>query len=152
MKRLLQAEKLILEDIIEAGKKLQQASRGLQFGDLLAMIRVHLGMSQETLAERAGVPQSTISRIESSTAEPNLSTLKKITEALCCDFLVVPIPKQSIEEIRCQQALKIARENIRYLQGTMSLEKQEPDRRFLEKMLEEETKNLLKNSNKQLWK
>lgn len=44
--------------------------------------RKELGLSQRQLAEKVGVPQSTISRIESKLVSPQLSTLTDIFRVL----------------------------------------------------------------------
>ncbi|RLF21765.1 MAG: transcriptional regulator [Thermoprotei archaeon] len=45
-------------------------------------MRLKAGLTQKELAERAGVSQSLIARIESGTVDPRLSTLRRILEAL----------------------------------------------------------------------
>lgn len=49
--------------------------------DLVAA-RKKKGLSQAELAERAGLPQSTIGRIEARLVSPNLETLNKILPVL----------------------------------------------------------------------
>jgi predicted transcriptional regulator len=44
--------------------------------------RQELGMSQRTLAERCGIPQSSIARIEALKTTPKLDTLVKLMQAL----------------------------------------------------------------------
>ena len=48
----------------------------------LRRIRKSLGLTQKALAEKAGVSQSLIARIERKTVDPRLSTLKRILGAL----------------------------------------------------------------------
>lgn len=83
-------------------------------------------MSQRTLAKRASVPQSTISKIDTGRLNPSVSTLAKVLQALECDLAISLVPKGRIEDILKNQAEKKARENVEYLEGTMSLEKQTP--------------------------
>jgi predicted transcriptional regulator len=45
-------------------------------------MRIMAGLTQKELAERAGVSQSLIARIEAGTVDPRLSTLRKILRAL----------------------------------------------------------------------
>jgi len=45
-------------------------------------MRIMAGLTQRELAERAGVSQSLIARIEAGTVDPRLSTLRKILKAL----------------------------------------------------------------------
>lgn len=58
------AEKLLIQEITQAAEKLKIVMRGLRIGHLIKTIRLQLGMSQKALAKHAGVPQSTVSRIE----------------------------------------------------------------------------------------
>jgi ribosome-binding protein aMBF1 (putative translation factor) len=44
--------------------------------------RQELGMSQRTLAERCGIPQSSVARIETLKTTPKLDTLIKLMQAL----------------------------------------------------------------------
>lgn len=48
----------------------------------LRRMRLMAGLTQKELAERAGVSQSLIARIEAGTVDPRLSTLRKILNAL----------------------------------------------------------------------
>ena len=108
-------------------------------------------MSQKILADRACVPQSTVSRIECSKREPNLSTLTKILKALFCQVLILPLLEEPIEMIRQKQARKVAEKRMRYLRGTMSLEKQSPDTHLIEELIKEEVEELLRSSGSKLW-
>jgi transcriptional regulator with XRE-family HTH domain len=51
-------------------------------GENLERIRQERGLSQHALAERAAVPQPTISNIENDRREPRASTLRKLAAAL----------------------------------------------------------------------
>ena len=48
----------------------------------LVAARKKKGLSQAELAERAGLPQSTVGRIEARLVSPNLETLNKILPVL----------------------------------------------------------------------
>ena len=130
MKPFSPSEKLLIEEIMQAAQKTRTAVRGLTIGALIKSIRVQLGMSQKALAKRAGVPQSTISRIEQEERDANLSTLNKILSAISCDLVIVPLLQDSVDTIRRKQARKMAEKQVRYLKGTMNLEDQQPDSRF----------------------
>jgi len=71
-------------------------------------------------------------------------------EALSCDVLLVPILREPIDIQRRNQARRMAEKHIKYLRGTMSLEKQEPDSRFLEELRKEKEEELL-HSKLKLW-
>jgi DNA-binding XRE family transcriptional regulator len=55
----------------------------------LTHYRKSAGLTQQQLAKRAGIPQETLSRIESGKHSPTLKTLKKIDRALGKDSLAV---------------------------------------------------------------
>ena len=54
-------------------------------GDKLKEIRTRRFLTQEELAERAGVSPATIVRIERNQAEPHISTMRKLAQALSVD-------------------------------------------------------------------
>ena len=49
-----------------------------------------MGISQRELAERCGLPQSTVGRIEAGLVVPNVLTLAKIAEVLQLEISVRP--------------------------------------------------------------
>lgn len=151
MKSYSPSEKLLIEEIMQAAQKTRVAVRGLTIGALIKSIRVQLRMSQKALAKRAGVPQSTISRIEQEERDANLSTLNKILGAISCDLVIVPLLQDSIDAIRRKQARKMAEKQVRYLKGTMNLEDQQPDSRFIAELVKQEEERLLQGTNSKLW-
>ena len=151
MKSFSPSEKLLIEEIMQAAQKTRIAVKGLTIGALIKSIRVQLGMSQKALAKRAGVPQSTISRIEQEERDANLSTLNKILGAIACDLVIVPLLQDSIDAIRRKQARKMAEKQVRYLKGTMNLEDQQPDSRFIAELIKQEEERLMQGPNSKLW-
>ena len=144
------SEKLLLEEIMETAAKTKLALRGLSVGALIKKIRLQLGMSQQALAKRAHVPQSTVSRVEQERQDTSISTLSKLLKALSCDLVITPVLKEPIEVLKQKQAKKLAQKKIHYLKGTMNLEDQQPDALFIEALLQEEIHNLLQTP-KKLW-
>src|SRR5690606_33548201 len=118
MRRQSFAEKLLIEEIMQTSIKAQDAIRGQSIGTLVKLIRLQLGMSQAALAKRAEIPQSTISRIEQEKKDIQLSTLQKVLKALSCDLIILPLLKRPIDQLRHEQATKVAKQHIRYLSGT----------------------------------
>lgn len=51
-------------------------------GQRIKEIRLSMNLSQNTLAKRAGIGQSTLSAIESTTKSPNTETIRLIAKAL----------------------------------------------------------------------
>jgi predicted DNA-binding mobile mystery protein A len=145
------SERVFLEGIFLAGKALQKKLQSLPAGQLIPLIRRQLGMSQRILAARAKIQQSSVTRIESGRFDPNIATLKKIVEAMDCDLVVTIVPKTDVKTTRENQAKLKAKQKIRYLHGTMSLEKQTPNQKLLKELYDEEVKNLLDSSSSALW-
>ena len=56
----------------------------------LIKARKAMGMSQKELAQRCGLPQSTVGRIEAGLVAPNMLTLAKIDEVLQMEIAVRP--------------------------------------------------------------
>ncbi len=145
------SEKLLLEKIAYSAHSLQRQQRGLEIGQLIALIRGQLRMSQRALAKRAKIPQSTVSKIESGQQQANVSTLEKILRAMDCDLLISAVLQNNPETTRRNQAEKKARKKVQYLQGTMSLEKQDPSQELLNELIDDEVKNLLGSTTSKLW-
>jgi transcriptional regulator with XRE-family HTH domain len=145
------SEMILIEEVSLASQKVSAAIRGLPIGALIRSIRLQLGLSQKILAKRAGIPQPMVSRIERGPGDMNLSTIYKILGAMSCDLVIAPLLQDSIERIRRKQARKMAEKNVRYLKGTMNLEDQQPDSRFIEELLRQEEERLLQGSNDKLW-
>ena len=55
-------------------------------GELIRAARLRAGLSQGELAERLGLPQSSIARWEVDTVEPGLSTLRRVLQACGYDL------------------------------------------------------------------
>lgn len=54
-------------------------------GDNLKRLRTLRALTQVELAQRAGVTPATVVRVERNQAEPHMSTLRKLAEALGVD-------------------------------------------------------------------
>lgn len=67
---------------IQGSAPLQVTTYPAIVGSLIAQARSEAGLRQEELAERARVPQSTLSRIERGSAHLTLNQLRKIAPAL----------------------------------------------------------------------
>jgi transcriptional regulator with XRE-family HTH domain len=51
-------------------------------GERVRLLRRRRGWTQRELAERAGVTHTTIVRLERGGSDPNISTIRKVAEAL----------------------------------------------------------------------
>jgi ribosome-binding protein aMBF1 (putative translation factor) len=74
-------------DFREALKALQPE---LAFRRELIQARLAAGLTQQQLAQRIGTKQSSISRLESGTAEPSFDMLRRLAAALNVSFEILP--------------------------------------------------------------
>ena len=51
-------------------------------GDRLKILRVEQALTQEELADKAGVAPNTVARLERNETEPHMTTVRKIAAAL----------------------------------------------------------------------
>jgi transcriptional regulator with XRE-family HTH domain len=151
MKPRSTSESVLIEEVMQISHTLKMTLRGLSIGALIRMIRIQLGMSQRVLAKRAKLPQSTISLIEKGQRNASLSTLNKVLKAMFCDIIIAPLLHDSIENIRRARARKVVEKHLDYLKGTMNLENQQPDSRFVEELIKQEVEKLLRGPNAKLW-
>jgi DNA-binding XRE family transcriptional regulator len=66
--------------------------RAFGMGERLAARREELRLTQAQVAERSGIRQSDISRIERGKLNATQATLEKIAAALDAQFVLVPLP------------------------------------------------------------
>ena len=126
-------------------------TQGISNGEIIRLLRKRFFMTQTQLAKRSGLPQSFISKLERGVQKPSLTALKKLFSIFDCSLVVIPIANKDFDAVLEKQAKKYARKIIDYVNGTMSLENQLPDDKFLEALLEEETKKLLFLENSKIW-
>lgn len=151
MKIELPIETKLLISLLKKGKQVEADQEVLTPGALVRLLRLGLGMTQRQLAQRARVPQSTVARIEIGSIRPNEETLRKIFSAMECGIAFVPIPHfKSVEDLLRKKATTIAEKRIQYLEGTMALELQKPDKKWRERLLASEIEELMKSPT-QLW-
>jgi predicted DNA-binding mobile mystery protein A len=145
-------KKLIREQLSAKLENLRALSSLPEHG-WIKLIREALAMSTYELAQRTGIDQSRISRIENAEVNGDfkLSSMKKIAEGLNMKFVYGFIPKESLEEMTRQQARKIALKRMDKVNHTMRLEDQELDNKDKEKALEDMIQKILIDQPKDFW-
>jgi predicted DNA-binding mobile mystery protein A len=95
-------------------------------GGWIRAIRDALGMSAADLAERLGVAQSTVARLEASERAETiqLSTLRRAAAALECDLVYALVPRRPLEESVSERARELALQQLGRVEHTMALEDQ----------------------------
>jgi HTH-type transcriptional regulator / antitoxin HipB len=71
----------------------EAAKRAYELGQAVRARRLELGMSQTELAERAGMTQSAVSRLEAGGSVPTIGVLERLAAALSADLVVALTPK-----------------------------------------------------------
>jgi predicted DNA-binding mobile mystery protein A len=84
-------------------------------------------MTAKQLAERVGLSQPRIAKMELNENNLKISTMKKIAEGLDCDFVYGFIPKSSLQETIKRQAHKKAEAILSSVNTNMALEDQFAD-------------------------
>lgn len=116
-------------------------------------IRESLGMSASALARKLGVTPSSITKLEKAEADEKitLASLRKLASALDCELQYTLIPRKSLEEILEERAVKVARERLRPISHSMSLEDQSVNQSASEKQLQLLAKEILDGPRRNLW-
>jgi predicted DNA-binding mobile mystery protein A len=116
-------------------------------------IRDALGMTAKQLANRLGVAQQAVARIEKEelAGSVTIKTMRRIAESLDCVFVYGFVPRISLEETVSRQAKKIAAQRLSRVSQTMSLENQALSRRENEQALSDLVDELIRTLPSSLW-
>lgn len=96
------------------------------YGGWVRALREALGMTAEDLAERVGVSQPSLTRLEKSERDSGarLDTLMRAADALECDFVYALVPRRPLDDMVTEQARRRALERVGQVAHTMALEDQ----------------------------
>lgn len=151
MKRPLLAERLrmdaSLKEILDLNKKIGNIPIHQWIRDL----RKKLHMSQRQLAKRAALTQAQLSQIESGKAKITLGTLTKVMNALYCNPIILPVPREDLEDLIKRQTKLAAQKKLKSLIGSMALEKQLPNDQHIQKKIEEVADDLFRSGSTEIW-
>lgn len=111
-------------------------------------VREAIGMTAVQLANRLGVTQPRVAKMESNEDNLKISTMKKAAEALGCEFVYYFKPKATFQDIVKDQAFKKAAEILRGVNLNMALEKQDIS---TEEAIEDLANDFINNKTKQIW-
>ena len=117
-------------------------------------VREALGMTVDALATRLSITPTAVRKMEKSEMNETISlkTLQRAAEALDCEIKYALVPKNTLSEIKTQQATIKAKEKLQSISHSMKLEDQEVDAESQKLLLEELVKELLEGNGKKLWK
>ena len=116
-------------------------------------IRDALGMTARQLANRLGVAQQAVARIEKEelAGSVTIKTMRRIAECLDCVFVYGFVPRTSLEETVSRQAKKVAAQRLAKASQTMSLENQALSRRENEQALLDLVDELIRTLPSDMW-
>jgi predicted DNA-binding mobile mystery protein A len=116
-------------------------------------IRDAIGMTTTQLAERTGVSQSRIPRIEDAEARDSitLKTLRSVAEAMDCTLVYALVPNRPLDELLRERAQSIADKQLSRTNHTMKLENQALEPRELKAERERLVNDLISGDPRRLW-
>ena len=117
----------------------------------IRILRTYLRMTQAELARRAKISQPHLAGIESGKTDPQISTVRRIFEAMSCDLVLEPRPKKPVKELLRGRARSIALKRLKQSMGTMALEQQAPEADVFKQLLEKRTDDILTDRREKLW-
>lgn len=119
----------------------------------IKQIREALGISARQLAEKVGVSQPTLAKIEKSEVERTVSikTLDRIAEALECNLIYALIPKDSFEKLVQRRAYQAAEKLVKRVSHSMELEKQGLPSKRRRAQVEEIAQEMARSLSRDLW-
>jgi predicted DNA-binding mobile mystery protein A len=120
--------------------------------DWIRILRDSLRMTQAELASRAKITQPHLAGIESGKTDPQISTLKRIFDAMSCDLVLEPRPRKPIKEVLRGRARTVALQRLNQSMGTMALEHQAPEADVFRHLLEKRTDEILLDRREKLWR
>lgn len=111
-------------------------------------VREAIGMTALQLATRLGVTQPRITKMESNEENLKLSTMKKVAEALDCEFVYYFKPKSTFQDIVQNQAKRKAEEILLDVNINMALENQGIT---TQEAIQDMTHDFIHSNTKRIW-
>ena len=116
-------------------------------------IRDALGMTAKQLANRLGVAQQAVARIEKGELQGSVTikTMRRIAECLDCVFVYGFVPRTNLAETVSRQAKSVAAQRLTQVSQTMSLEDQALNRKENEQVLSNLVDELIRTLPSNFW-
>lgn len=121
------------------------------FKDQIKLLRETLGMTQEQLGKMVGRSLRSIQQIESGEANPKISTLFKIANALNTELKITLIPRKNLIELLDEKAYKKAKQLVKLSKTSSALEIQTPSEEESEVQVEKLKREILEKRRDSLW-
>jgi len=119
----------------------------------LRTVRMALGMSGTQLAKKLGVTKARVSKVEQAEllGGVTLKTMQTMADAMDCQFVYAIVPKQKIEEVIKQRAIKKARIQVRQASTHMALESQSLNKEQIDFEIERIAAQIIDKMPADLW-
>ena len=116
-------------------------------------IQQALGVTNRQLAKRLRLKPQTIEDMQEYEAKETikLTTLRKLAQALDCRLVYAVVPNKPLEEMRLEQARKVARRQLKPVAHSMSLEAQGVSDADQKSELDRLVQKLLAGNPRKLW-
>lgn len=111
-------------------------------------VREAIGMTAVQLAKRLGVTQPRIAKMEINEENLKVCTMKKVAEAMNCDFVYYFKPKTTFQDIVQNQAKKKAEEILLDVNLNMALENQDIQTK---EAIDDMTADFINGNTKKIW-
>ncbi len=111
-------------------------------------------MGGSQLAKRLGVSAPRVTRIEHDelTGALTMATLRRVAEAMQCQFVYALVPRTTLEEIVRAQARRGAEERMKRVSHSMMLEAQALNKREEQRAIDRLVEQLVRELPADLWK
>ena len=112
-----------------------------------------LGMSARQLAQRMGIAQQAIARLEKDEIHGSVTikTLRRVAEQLDCVFVYGFVPKSSLEETVSRQAALVLKHRMHTAGHSMALENQSLEDDQYRQAIDELVSEMVSSSPRGLW-
>lgn len=121
------------------------------FKDQIKLLRESLGMTQEQLGKKVNRSLRSIQQIESGEANPKISTLYRIAEALNTELNIALIPRKSIIEFLDEKASRRAEQLVKLTEASSVLEIQSPSKEESKDQVKRLKREILEKRRYALW-
>lgn len=116
-------------------------------------IREALGMTTAQLAKRMGVSQPRVVTLEQAEAKGaiTLDSLERAARALDCRLVYALVPRQSLDALIEERALRIAQKRLQTTSHTMTLEAQGVEKGDESEQLKRLVRQIVEKAGSELW-
>lgn len=117
-------------------------------------IREALGMTMQDLANRMGTIKQRIERIEKDeiAKKTTLESIKKIAEAMDCDFVYFFVPRVGLQQSLNAQALRAAEQIVKNVGRTMDLEAQGTSEKSKSNLVNQLAQEMIAKEDRKIWR